>query len=130
MTHLTKVRIYYEDTDCGGVVYYANYLRYFERARTEFLESRGVSIKQLMSEGTSFVVTEANLKYIGPAIYGDTLWVETWVDKVGPASMVFGHNVSTEQGKKIVEGAVKVGCVGRDLRPQRMAHEIRRAVSQ
>ncbi len=125
-----KIRIYYEDTDCGGVVYYANYLRYFERARTELLESRGVSLKKLMSDGVSFVVTEAAVKYTAPARYGDTLSVETWIDKVGPASILFGHNVSTDQGKKVVEGAVKVGCIGRDMKPVRMADDIKKAVTE
>jgi hypothetical protein len=59
MGHVLKVRIYYEDTDCGGVVYYANYLRYFERARTEFLEDKGVDLRKLMEEGVTFVVAEA-----------------------------------------------------------------------
>ena len=62
MCHTLKIRIYYEDTDCGGVVYYANYLRYVERARTEFLESRGVSLRALMDEGVYFVVADAALK--------------------------------------------------------------------
>ena len=81
--------MYYEDTDCGGVVYYANYLRYVERARTEFFEARGVGLKKLMDEGIFFVVAEAGLKYLSPGRYGDILAIETTVDRVGPASIVF-----------------------------------------
>ncbi len=72
-----EIKIYYEDTDCGGVVYYANYLKYMERGRTEFLAERGVSVKGLMDEGTIFVVTRAELDYKSSARYGDTIVMET-----------------------------------------------------
>ena len=68
-----EVRIYYEDTDCGGVVYYGNYLKYFERARTQYLEERGLSVAELMKEGTVFVVVHAEVDYRSPARYGDRL---------------------------------------------------------
>ncbi|WP_455244354.1 YbgC/FadM family acyl-CoA thioesterase, partial [Petrachloros mirabilis] len=64
------VKIYYEDTDCGGVVYYANYLKYFERARTHYLEERGLSVARLLEEGRAFVVVRAELDYRTPARYG------------------------------------------------------------
>ncbi len=130
MRHLLRVRIYYEDTDCGGVVYYANYLRYFERARTELLESRGVSLKKLMEEGIYFVVTEASLKYTAPGRYGDVLSVETTLDKVGPASILFGHRVLRESdGSQLVTGSVKIACVGGDMKPLRMGDAIIDAVT-
>src|SRR3990172_6743469 len=68
-----EVRIYYEDTDCGGVVYYANYLRYLERAENNYIEERGLSVAGLMNEGTVFVVVHAEVDYRSPARYGDTL---------------------------------------------------------
>ncbi|HSV90356.1 MAG TPA: hotdog domain-containing protein, partial [Nitrospiraceae bacterium] len=61
------IRIYYEDTDCGGMVYYGNYLKYFERARTQYLEERGLSVAELMKEGTMFVVVHAEVDYRSPA---------------------------------------------------------------
>ncbi|MDH4251480.1 MAG: YbgC/FadM family acyl-CoA thioesterase, partial [Nitrospira sp.] len=67
------IRVYYEDTDCGGVVYYANYLKYFERARTHYLEDRGLSVAGLMAEGTVFVVVHTEVHYRLPARYGETL---------------------------------------------------------
>ncbi|MDA8106201.1 MAG: YbgC/FadM family acyl-CoA thioesterase [Nitrospiraceae bacterium] len=125
MKHLYKVRIYYEDTDCGGVVYYANYLRYFERARTELLEAGGISMKGLMEEGRLFVVAEAFIKYLSPGRYGDVLVIETSVDKLGPASIVFGHRVVREStGERLVDGTVKLGCVGRNLRPLRLRGDV------
>jgi acyl-CoA thioester hydrolase len=124
-----RVKIYYEDTDCGGVVYYANYLRYFERARTEFLEARGIGLKALMEEGIFFVVTDASLKYLAPARYGDVLLIETAVEKTGPASLVFAHRVRNEEtGKNLVEGSVKLGCTGHDLKPIRLRPEILKAI--
>lgn len=131
MKHLFKIKVYYEDTDCGGVVYYANYLRYFERARTELLESRGVSLKKLMGDGVYFVVTEASLKYTAPGRYGDVLSVETSLDRVGPASLLFGHRVLREtDGEQLVAGSVKIGCVGRDMKPVRLGHDIIKAVTE
>lgn len=131
MKHVLKVKIYYEDTDCGGVVYYANYLKYFERARTEFLESKAVSLKKLMQEGIYFVVAEASLKYISPGRYGDILLIETEIDKVGPASIIFRHEVLREEtGEKIVNATVKLGCIGRNSKPIRLNNEIMDAVSE
>jgi acyl-CoA thioester hydrolase len=125
MKHLLRVKIYYEDTDCGGVVYYANYLKYFERARTELFESRGMDLKKLMDDGIFFVVVEAFLKYVSPGRYGDIFSVETSVDKIGAASILFGHRVVREgTGETIVEGSVKIGCVGRNFRPMRLRGDI------
>jgi acyl-CoA thioester hydrolase len=125
MKHLLKVKIYYEDTDCGGVVYYANYLKYFERARTELLEAGGVNLKRLMDEGIFFVVTEAFLKYLAPGRYDDVLRVETSADKIGAASIIFGHRVMREgTGETLVEGTVKLACVGRDMKPMRLRSDI------
>ena len=131
MVHTLKIRMYYEDTDCGGVVYYANYLRYVERARTEFLESKGVGLKKLMAEGVYFVVAEAALKYFSPGRYGDILVIETTVGRVGPASIVFSHTIRRDlTNEKLVEATVKLGCVGRDMKPQRLRKNILEAVKE
>jgi len=125
MKHLLEVKIYYEDTDCGGVVYYANYLKYFERARTELFESRGMNLKKLMDDGVFFVVVEACLKYLSPGRYGDKFSVETSVDKIGAASIVFGHRVLREgTGETLVEGTVKIVCVDRGMKPVRIRSDI------
>ncbi|PKL51955.1 MAG: acyl-CoA thioesterase [Nitrospira bacterium HGW-Nitrospira-1] len=130
MSHTLKIRIYYEDTDCGGVVYYANYLRYVERARTEFLESKGVSLRALMDEGVYFVVAEAALKYFSPGRYGDIMAIETTVGRVGPASIVFRHTISRDlSGEKLVEATVKLGCVGQDMKPLRLRKNVMDAVT-
>ncbi|SLM47088.1 Acyl-CoA thioesterase [Nitrospira japonica] len=105
------IRIYYEDTDCGGVVYYANYLKYFERARTAHLEERGCSVKQLMDEGTVFVVVHAELTYRSPARYGDTLTIDTSVTDLSSASLTFSHVVKDKQsGRLVVEGSARLAA--------------------
>jgi acyl-CoA thioester hydrolase len=130
MNHTILVKIYYEDTDCGGVVYYANYLRYFERARTEFLESRGVSLKALTEEGVFFVVAEAAVRYMAPGRYGDVLAVETSVDRSGPASIIFRHTVRRgNTGEGLVEATVKLGCVGSDMKPLRLRRDVMEALT-
>jgi acyl-CoA thioester hydrolase len=106
-----EVRIYYEDTDCGGVVYYANYLKYFERARTEYLEARGHSVAALMEQGTVFVVVHAEVDYRSPGRYGDTLVIETSVSDVTPASFTFSHVLREKtSGRMVVEGSVRLAA--------------------
>ena len=104
-----EVKIYYEDTDCGGVVYYANYLKYFERARTQYLEERGLSVVGLMREGRVFVVVHAELDYRAPARYGETLRIETVIAHMTPASITFAHVVrERESGSVVVEGSARL----------------------
>lgn len=104
-----EVKIYYEDTDCGGVVYYANYLKYFERARTHYLEERGLSVSGLMNHGTVFVVVHAELDYRSPARYGDTLLIDTVLSDMSAASFTFTHVVKEKgSGRVIVEGSARL----------------------
>ncbi|RMG73803.1 MAG: YbgC/FadM family acyl-CoA thioesterase [Nitrospirae bacterium] len=124
--HELEVKIYYEDTDCGGVVYYANYLKYFERARTEMFEEACKPLTELMKEGIQFVVAEASLKYHRPGRYADRLIVESWIKEMGHVSLVFGHRVRRKKTKEVlVTGEVKIASVGSDLRPVKMPSEIR-----
>ena len=104
-----EVRIYYEDTDCGGVVYYANYLKYFERARTQYLEARGLSVAELINQGRVFVVVHAELEYRAPARYGDVLEIETIIPEMSPASITFSHVVrERKSGRVVVEGSARL----------------------
>ena len=104
-----EVRIYYEDTDCGGVVYYANYLKYFERARTQYLEDRGLSVSELMRAGRLFVVVHAEVEYRAPAYYGEILDIETTIPEMSPASITFAHVVRERgNGRLIVEGSARL----------------------
>ena len=116
-----EIRIYYEDTDCGGVVYYANYLKYFERARTQYLEERGISVVGLRDQGTQFVVVHAELDYRAPARYGDTLLVDTKLAAVGQASITFAHVLRDRtSGRLVVEGSAKMVTVNDSLNVTRL----------
>jgi len=106
-----EIRIYYEDTDCGGVVYYGNYLKYFERARTQYLEERGLSVARLMKEGTVFVVVHADVDYRSPARYDDRLSIETVVSDMTAASFTFSHVIRERESQRVVvEGLARLAA--------------------
>ena len=107
-----EVRIYYEDTDCGGVVYYANYLKYFERARTHCLEEHGLSVSELIQEGTEFRVTKAELAYRSAAVHGETLVVDTTVIADRRVSITFSHRIRERSSQRlVVEGSATLVTV-------------------
>jgi acyl-CoA thioester hydrolase len=113
------VRIYYEDTDAGGIVYYANYLKFFERARTEWLRARGVDQHALMTQdGAIFVVKHAAIDYVAPARLDDVLNLTLGIEKLGRASVHFVQQAWC--GDHLLASAhVKVGCVDAlTLRPR------------
>jgi len=119
-THIWPVRIYYEDTDHGGVVYYANYLRFMERARTEFLRSEGVELDMLeQSEGVLFSVTEVNIRYLKPARFNDLLEVRSRLLEARGARLAFEQCVLHGQDV-LVEAEVKLACMDRSGRPMRI----------
>ena len=106
-----EIRVYYEDTDCGGVVYYANYLKYFERARTEYLEMRGYSVAGLMEQGIVFVVVRAEVEYCSPGRYGETLVIDTNVGDVTRAALTFSHVIREKvSGRLIVTGSARLAA--------------------
>jgi len=107
------VRVYYEDTDAGGVVFYANYLRFMERARTEWLRARGFEQDQLRDEqGVLFAVRRAEVDYLKPARFNDRLLVSAVVVERKRASFSFEQAVRREaDGEILCRGRVKVVCV-------------------
>lgn len=120
------IRIYYEDTDCGGVVYYANYLKYFERARTEYLESRGIFIPDCLKRGFFFVVAHQDIDYKSPAFYADILRVEAKVSGVSSASFSFEYAVTDKKTARLIAvGKTVMVCVNKDIQPQKLSHEIK-----
>lgn len=107
------VRVYYEDTDSGGVVYYANYLRFMERARTEWLRAHGFEQTALADEHrVIFVVREVQVKYLKPALFNDLLEVTVSVAKLGRSWIDFVQTV--EGGGVLAQAQVKVVCVNRE----------------
>ena len=116
-----NVKIYYEDTDCGGVVYYANYLKYFERARTEYLLSHGISVAELQQQGIYFLVSHAEVFYRSAAHYGETLHVETVTSASRKTAVTFSHVIREQTSQRlIVEGSatlVTVDAKGKVTKP-------------
>ena len=108
------VRVYYEDTDAGGVVYYANYLRFMERARTEWLRSLGFEQDELVrNEGVIFAVRSAKLEYLVPARFNDLLDVTATVMKWGGASATFAQTVRRGD-VTLCEGEVRIVSLNAD----------------
>ena len=112
------VRVYYEDTDAGGIVYYANYLKFFERARTEWLRSLGVNQDLLLREHDAmFVVKNVSADYHAPARLDDVIKLTLRIEKLGRASIQFVQEAWC--GDRLLNTAhVKVGCVDSALRPR------------
>ncbi len=110
---LWPVRVYYEDTDAGGVVYYANYLRFMERARTELLRHHGFEQDELRArEQVIFAVRSVQVDYLAPARFNDLLQVRTEIVQAGRASLTFGQDVIRDRdGHLLCRGEIKVACL-------------------
>ena len=104
------LRVYYEDTDAQGVVYYANYLKFFERARTEFLREVGYEQMKLMQEKIIFVVRGLELNLLKPARLDDKLIIKTSLIKLGKVSFDF-EQVASANDHKIAKANIKCGCL-------------------
>lgn len=112
MIHCFPVRVYIEDTDMGGIVYYVNYLKYMERARTELLRSLGYQQQALKEQGLLFVVHSLNARYRQSARLDDELIVETTIERMAAASLVFQQRVVRRGDKALLSTAdVRVAAV-------------------
>jgi acyl-CoA thioester hydrolase len=125
------IRIYWEDTDAGGVVFYANYLKFFERARTEWLRAAGVQQQALRDEtGAMFVVAEVQTRYLAPARLDDEIAVTVAVSELGAASMVLEQQ-AWRGDTLLATGSIRIGCVdGATLRPRRIPAQVVTAVDR
>jgi acyl-CoA thioester hydrolase len=129
MPDTIPVRVYYEDTDLAGIVYYANYLKFIERGRTEFVRARGIDQVALKAEaGIVFAVRRVEADYLSPARFDDLLDVETEVTAVKGASLVMAQRV--RRGDVVLfEAVVTLVCLNADGRAQRMPETVRQALS-
>lgn len=121
------VRVYYEDTDSAGVVYHSNYLKFMERARTEWLRARGNSQNQLQAqEGVIFVVTRMNIQFLRPARIDDLLSVRARITAAAGASLTFDQSIHNEADELICRADVDVACLdARTFRPRRLPASLR-----
>ncbi|GGC02474.1 tol-pal system-associated acyl-CoA thioesterase [Marinobacterium zhoushanense] len=120
------LRVYIEDTDFGGIVYYVNYLKFMERARTEMLRQYGYSQHRLAADHCLFVVHSVDCRYLKPARLDDELIVRSAIEQAGAASLVFKQKIidrHTEQ--TLCEGQVRVACVNsQTFKPRRWPREL------
>lgn len=120
MPHRLTLRVYYEDTDAAGIVYYANYLRFIERARTEWLRDLGLDLAALRAAtGQLFVVRRVTADYLVPAVLDDLLTVETQPLSVGAARITLGQTVMRDL-TPLVAAEVTLACVGANGAPARI----------
>ncbi|CDO35767.1 Predicted thioesterase [Novosphingobium sp. KN65.2] len=117
--HRYALRVYYEDTDAGGIVYHANYLRWFERARSDLLELLGIDQRAALESGEGlYTVAEASLRYRAPARLGDAVVIETFPETVGRVACTL-RQVARRGETRLCEAIVKVGFIGPDGRPRK-----------
>ncbi|HSG61478.1 MAG TPA: tol-pal system-associated acyl-CoA thioesterase [Pseudomonadales bacterium] len=123
------LRVYIEDTDAGGIVYYVNYLKFMERARTECLRALGFDKQYIFNNDMMFVVASANVNYYAPAQLDDELTVCTVATKVARSYIVMRQEVYRGE-QKLCGGDIKVACVDRAMRPSPMPADMRQALLQ
>jgi acyl-CoA thioester hydrolase, YbgC/YbaW family len=118
-THHYALRVFYEDTDAGGVAYHANYLRWFERARSDLVELLGIDQRAALDDRTGlYTVAEINIRYLSPARLGDTVTVVTTARHVGRVTCTL-HQVAFRGEIRLAEATVKVGFISLEGRPRR-----------
>ena len=127
--HLLPVRVYYEDTDFTGVVYHANYVRYFERGRSDFLRLAGIGHAQLLEidPPLAFVVAEMALKFVKPARIDDALVVRTTYDAVKGVRLLISQTIE-RNGEELCRADVTAVCIHLDGRPRRPTRALVEAV--
>jgi acyl-CoA thioester hydrolase len=117
--HLYAVRVYYEDTDLSGITYHANYLRWFERARSDLLRMLGIDQRAAIESGEgAYALSEVNLKYLAPARLDDDVVIETRCTELGAASCRM-HQIARRAEQTLCEAHLRVGFITLDGRPRR-----------
>jgi acyl-CoA thioester hydrolase len=122
-------RIFYHDTDAGGVVYYGRYLNYLEEARTEFLEKKGLSVKELHERNFLYAVRKCAITYKSPARYGDTIICTAELIKTTAAQMLFDQKIFHKtDGRLMVEAEVTLVSLDRDFKPIAIPDDVRQVL--
>lgn len=121
------IRVFIEDTDAGGIVYYVNYLKYMERARTEWLRQLGFDFAGLQQQGCLFVVKHADVNYVSPAKMDELLQVGVSIVKMARTYIRF-HQLVSRDGAALCEADIKVGCINtHTMRPTKIPDELQQA---
>lgn len=124
------IRIYYEDTDAAGVVYHANYIKYLERARTEYFRMHGFLVAKLAEEGFVFPVIKLEIDFKAAAHHDELISVETVPVRVGGSTFTLSQKIiRRSDGKLLVNGFVTLACINRTLKAQRIPLAIRQLLA-
>ncbi|HUT85243.1 MAG TPA: thioesterase family protein [Elusimicrobiales bacterium] len=123
-----KIHIYYFDTDCGGVVYHANYLKFFEMARTEYMEKRGLSIKDLMDKDTVFVIYKQEVTYKAPVRYGEEIEADARILDTSDVRVEFEQKIKNSDGAITTVAKITLICVDGKFNIKSMSPEIKQAL--
>ena len=119
-------RIFYHDTDAGGIVYYGNYLKYLEEARTEFLEKKGMSVDDFHQRGLVYAVRKCTIQYRSPARYGETLLCGAELKDSTVAQLIFKQIITEKKsGRLIVEAEVALACLNKDFKPTPIPEDLK-----
>jgi len=128
--HVMSLRVYYEDTDAAGIVYYANYLKFAERGRTEMLGKAGIHLRELKeNEGMDFAIRHAEVDYFKPARLNDFLEVRTWVTDVKGATLNMEQAISRD-GTELVRVKVRVACMLESGKPVRIPASVKEPLNE
>ena len=120
-------RVYYHDTDAGGVVYYGTYLSYLEEARTEFLEDRDLSVSKFQKQGYVYAVRNCTISYKSPARYGETLICTASLKKMTAAQLIFDQQIIEKtSGRLVVTSEVNLVCLTIDFKPSQIPENLRK----
>ena len=122
-----KKKIYYHDTDCGGVIYYANYLKYLEEGRTESLAEIGIGPEKWHDAGILFVVAHVEIDYKAPGRYQDMIEIISRIDKIGKSSIHF-YQEAKKDDIILIKAKVILACVDKNLKPKSIPEKIRQVL--
>lgn len=123
--HRHNIRVYYEDTDAGGIVYYANYLKFLERARTEWLRQMGTEQDILLERSVGFVVRRVEMDNLAPARFNELLCIESEIVELKRASLVFKQIIISPNAQRLVSALITVACVNfSNMKPQAIPEKI------
>lgn len=126
-----EIKIYYHDTDAGGVVYYANYLKYMEQARTEFFEKLGFPIGSLLERNFLYAVRKCNITYKSPARYGDTIICDAKIKEVTAVQFIFEQSIFEKKTNRLlVEAEVSLVSLTKDFKPVTIPDDIRKKLEK
>ena len=119
-------RIFFHDTDAGGIVYYGNYLEYLEEARTEFLEDKGLSVKTFQERGLIYAVSKCSINYRSPARYGETLICKAELKEVTAVKLIFNQTIHEKKTNRLVaEAETTLVCLNKEFKPTAIPDDLK-----